>query len=61
MCHKSIISIWHKIIPIFEIEVAGVKKKTKRIKKINKTAKMFNCVSREHSVVGKGTALKSGV
>lgn len=33
MCHKSIISIWHKIIPIFEIEVAGVKKKLKGLKK----------------------------
>lgn len=63
--HKCVINLslqfGIKIITIFEKEVAGEKKKIKGFKKINKTAKMFNCVSKEHSVVGKGTALKSGV
>lgn len=45
-----------------EVAAEKKKKKIKRIKrKKKKTAKMFNCVSKEHSVVGKGSALKPWV
>lgn len=51
MYHISIISVWHQNYNN-SISLAGEKKnRLIRIKKINKTAKMFNCVSKEHSVV----------
>lgn len=44
------------------MEVASEgKKMIKKDKRLNTTAKMFNCVSKEHSVVGKGSTLKPWV